>query len=255
MSASAPTLPRLALASLLALALLIAFAPSAQARITTSFSGGILTIEGDDSDDQIAVDCGDDGTAKVNGANPQAGPLACAAVVEVNALGGPGNDLIDFRGIRREFGRAEFPGFGNRTGAAAVGGPGNDRYRGSRIAFNLFEGEDGDDRASGGKARDQLSGGDGDDRLSGGGGRDSLLGNAGADKLVGGDGADVLSGNAGPDLLIGGAGPDLLGGGSGNDRLRGGPGRDRLFGGLGRDRLNGGRGKDIEREKPPPAKP
>ena len=231
----------------IALVLLVS-APSAEAKLTSSFSAGVLTIEGDDGDDEIAVACGADGLVKVNGTDPPGGAVACARVVEVDALTGLGNDRIDFSEVGPGFGEAEFPGFGNRTGVAALGGAGKDRYIGSRIAFNLFDGEDGNDRARGGEARDQLVGGPDDDRLSGAGGRDSVLGNAGADRLTGGDGADVITGHAGPDSLAGLAGRDLLGGGAGNDRLSGGPGGDKLVGGGGRDNLRGGPGKDVERE-------
>jgi Ca2+-binding RTX toxin-like protein len=230
--------------------LALAFAAPADAKLTSSFSNGVLTITGDDGDDQITVTCGPDALVKLNGADPPGGAIACARVVEVDAVTAAGDDTIDFAGIGTEFGRARFPGFGNRTGAAAVTGPGNDLYTGSRTAFNLFDGEEGEDRARGGAARDQLTGGPDSDRLKSGDGRDSVLGNGGADRLFGGSGADVLSGNAGPDRLVGDAGDDLLGGGTGDDRLLGGPGRDKLFGGAGRDHVNGGPGKDVEKEKP-----
>ena len=255
MSLSNPTPRRRALPLLAALALVAVFAPAAEARVSSSFSGGVLTVTGGKDDDEITVACGADGRVDVNGANPRGGPLACSRVVEVDAVTGPGRDRVDFTGIDERFGEAEFPGFGTRTGAAAVTGEGKDRYFGSRTAFNLFDGEGGGDRAHGGNARDQLEGGAGNDRLKGRDGRDSVLGNGGADKLVGGDGADVLTGHAGADLLIGMAGSDVLGGGGGNDRLFGGPGRDRLLGGPGRDRLAGGAGRDVELEKPPSAKP
>jgi len=245
-----PRLITLVCAAALTVAATLALAAPADARVTSGFSNGVLTITGDDGDNQIAVTCGPDGLVKLNGLDPPGGAVACARVVEVDAVGGLGDDSIDFSGVGREFGRARFPGFGNRTGVAADAGPGNDTYFGSSTAFNLFDGSDGEDRASGGAARDQLSGGADADRLKGLGGRDGILGNGGGDRLFGGDGADVLSGNAGSDRLVGDAGADILGGGTGDDRLLGGPGRDKLFGGLGRDQLNGGPGEDVEKEKP-----
>lgn len=251
MTLTHPTTTRLALVPLLALAMLASVASSADAKADATFAGRILTIEGGNGDDQVAVACAADGTVKVNGADPKDGPVACANVVEIDSLTGPGNDLVDYTGIGQEFGEARFPGFGTRTGAAAILGSGTDRYIGSAAAFNLVDGEDGNDVITGGNVRDQLGGGEGDDLLRGGEGRDSLLGNRGADRLFGEDGADVISGHADNDFLSGGAGADVLGGGAGRDLLRGGPGRDKLLGGLGRDRLAGGPGKDIEREKPP----
>jgi Ca2+-binding RTX toxin-like protein len=51
-------------------------------------------------------------------------------------------------------------------------------------------------------------------------------------------------GQTGDDVLIGGRRGDLLIGGSGNDRFRGGGGPDRISGGRGRDLILGGSGRD-----------
>jgi Ca2+-binding RTX toxin-like protein len=232
-----------------ACALLLAAAAPAQAKVTNGFDDRVLTVNGGNGADRVRVTC-DGGFAKVNGKNVTGGPVPCAKIVEVDFNTGAGNDVIDASGVSGEFGEARFPGFGVATGVAAVAGPGNDRFFGSPAAFNLFYGEDGNDRAIGGPARDLLSGGAGNDYVSGLGGRDSIIGNAGDDRLFGGDAADVISGNAGDDRLNGGAGADILGGGPGMDTLIGGPGRDRLVGGPGRDTLRGGPGKDIEAKEP-----
>jgi Ca2+-binding RTX toxin-like protein len=231
-------------------AALAALAPAspAQGKVTTSFKGGVLKIEGGKGKERVVVRCGADSTAIVNGKQVKGGPIPCAKVVEINARMGGGRDIVDYSAVGAGFGKTGFEGFGVGTGAAALLGPGNDRYIASPTAFNLAFGEGGRDRANGGRARDILSGGAGDDVLNAGRGRDSVLGNAGDDRLKGGAGADILSGNAGNDLLIGGPGADILGGGTGMDRLRGGPGRDQLFGGAGKDRLNGGAGKDLEKQ-------
>jgi Ca2+-binding RTX toxin-like protein len=239
---------------LLTALLLLAAAPAADAKVTSAVAGGILTISGDEGANQIAVTCGPDGNAKVNGGNPDSGAIACGKLVEVDAVTLGGNDLVDFSGVTEAFGEAKFPGFGTRTGAAAVTGLGNDRMIPSDTAFNLFFGEDGKDRAAGGDVRDQLSGGNGNDFLRGGDGRDSLLGNGDRDRIQGGPGGDTISGHAGNDLLFGEEGSDVIGGGTGIDRLVGGPGRDRLLGGAGKDILRGGPRKDIEIQDPPKAK-
>lgn len=232
-----------------ALACVAAAAP-AQAKVTSSFDDRVLNIAGGDGSDRAAVRCDADGLTKVNGKNPKGGPVPCAKVVELDATMGGGDDVIDFSGVGEPFGDAQFPGFGTATGTAAIGGEGNDRYIPSPAAFNVFYGEGGNDRATGGPARDVLSGGAGEDKLNGARGRDSVLGNAGRDRLVGGPAADVITGHAGDDLLAGSAGDDIIGGGAGMDRLRGGPGRDQLVGGPGRDDLRGGPGRDAEIEKP-----
>ncbi|MDP9228358.1 MAG: hypothetical protein M3M99_04805 [Actinomycetota bacterium] len=236
---------------------LAALTPSAGAKVSSSFDKQILTVAGGKGKDRMVVSCGADGNAKVNGDDPGSGAVACSRVVEVDAQGGGGNDVIDFSAVTASFGSAEFPGFGTATGTAAVGGEGNDRFIPSKVAFNLFYGEGGNDHADGGPLRDLLSGGAGSDVLRGGDGRDSVLGNGGADRLFGGADADVVSGNADDDLLSGGAGDDAVFGGAGRDRLAGGPGGDKLVGGPGKDLLRGGSGNDTEIEAPPkkPAKP
>ena len=248
------SLPRASLATAYGALLLCLWAPAASAKVTTTFDNQILAIVGDDADDQVAVTCAADATVKVNGENPKGGPVACSRVVEIDATTGAGNDVVDYSGVTDAFGEARFPGFGTGIGAAAVMGLGNDRFIPSATAFNLFDGEDGKDRASGGDRRDLLSGGPGNDVLRGGDGRDTLFGNAGADRIFGEKGADTISGHAGNDFLSGGAGADAIGGGSGRDRLLGGPGADKLSGGTGRDILRGGPGRDREIQDPPKGK-
>jgi Ca2+-binding RTX toxin-like protein len=247
MTAVRPTV-RVSLAAAAALALTAVLAPTASAKVSSSFGDHILTLRGGKASERAAVACTAQGMVTVNGRNPGGGAVACSLVSEVDAVMGEGDDRVDLSGVGAEFGQKDFPGFGHGTGAAAELGPGNDRYAGSPTAFNLFVGGEGNDRVRGGAARDSLSGGSGDDRLIGLAGRDVLLGNAGADRLAGGADDDLLSGNAGNDVLNGGAGADLLGGGAGIDRLLGGAGRDQLVGGAGKDRLNGGPGKDEQKQ-------
>jgi Ca2+-binding RTX toxin-like protein len=236
---------RIALTCLALAALAAATLPAtAGAKVRVTFANGILTAQGGKKSDRVRVTCGADGIAKVNGRDPRGGPVNCSVVSEVDAVTGGGNDRVIFSGVDGRFGQRNLPGFGTGTGAAAVLGPGKDRYSGSRTAFNLVFGGSGDDAAKGGGLRDSMSGGVGNDRLTGLGGRDQLLGQAGPDRLSGGVDDDLVAGHAGNDLLTGGAGGDLLSGGMGMDRMRGGPGDDRLVGAGGKDRLNGGAGKN-----------
>ena len=244
------TLPRRQLRFVLPAALaaaLLVVPGGAQAKVSSSVTGSLLTVNGGKGSDRIRVVC-QDGLVKVNGKDPRTGAIACSKVSEVDAVTGAGNDRVDLSGVGPDtgFSQRDLPGgFGHGTGAAADLGDGNDRYVGGASAFNLVLAGSGDDRTSGGRFRDSLQGGSGDDTLIGGGGRDILVGQAGNDKLNGGADDDLLSGNAGNDILIGGAGADLLGGGSGMDRLFGGPGPDQLIGGAGKDRLNGGPGHNT----------
>jgi Ca2+-binding RTX toxin-like protein len=240
--------PTLRIALPAAIAAVVLLAPgAAQAKVSASLNGSLLTVTGGKGSDHIAVACRN-GAVEVNGKDPRTGAIACSKVSEVDAVAGGGNDRVDFSGVEPDtgFGQRDLPGgFGHGTGAAADLGPGNDRYIGGASAFNLVLAGPGDDRMTGGRFRDSLQGGSGDDTAAAGAGRDILLGNSGNDKLNGGADDDLLSGNAGDDLLIGAAGADLLGGGAGMDRLFGGPGPDQLIGGQGKDRLNGGPGNNT----------
>jgi Ca2+-binding RTX toxin-like protein len=238
---------RFALPAAIAAALLAGQVAVADAKVSSSVSGSLLTVTGGKGSDHIKVAC-TGGLVKVDGKDPRTGSIACSKVSEVDAVAGPGNDRVDFSGVGPDsgFGQRDLPGgFGHGTGAAADLGDGSDRYTGGASAFNLVLGGPGNDRMTGGRFRDSLQGGSGDDSAAGGAGRDILLGNSGNDKLNGGADDDLLSGNAGNDVLIGGAGTDLLGGGAGVDRLFGGPGPDQLIGGPGKDRLNGGPGHNT----------
>src|SRR6266498_2200975 len=72
---------------------------------------------------------------------------------------------------------------------------------------------------SGGAGNDTLTGGSGDDQLSGEADNDILLGKAGNDILAGGDGNDVVDGGAGDDQAMGEAGNDQIEGGDGKDTI------------------------------------
>lgn len=73
-------------------------------------------------------------------------------------------------------------------------------------------------------------GGEGGDVIAGGGGIDYLYGNGGEDFLYGRGGRDRLYGGTGNDYLFGGTGNDYLYGQLGSDRLYGMEGADRLWG-------------------------
>ena len=240
-------LARFALPAVIAAALIAGNAGLANAKVSATLSGQLLTISGGKASDHATVFCAQ-GQVKLNGQDPRSGPVACSRVSEVDAVMGAGNDRVDLSGVGPDagFAQRDLPGgFGHGTGAASNLGRGNDRYVGGVSAFNLVLAGPGDDQITGGRLRDSLQGGSGDDSGAAGSGRDILLGNSGNDKLNGGSDDDLLSGNAGDDVLIGGAGTDLLGGGAGMDRLFGGPGPDQLIGGPGRDRLNGGPGNNT----------
>ena len=228
-------------------AAMIATPGVAQAKVSASVSGQLLSVRGGKGSDRIVVACVG-GQVKIDRKDPRTGPVPCAAVSEVDVIAGGGNDRVDLHGVgsANGFGQRDLPGgFGHGTGAAAELGPGNDTYIGGTTAFNLVLAGTGNDNVTGGHLRDSLQGGPGNDTLNGSDGNDLLVGGTGNDKLNGGAGNDLLSGNAGNDVLIGGPGDDLLGGGLGDDQLFGGPGNDTLIGGPGKDKLNGGPGNNT----------
>lgn len=245
MNSGRPSPLRLAASAALAAGLLTAGAQAAEAKVTSSVTGHLLTVRGGKAAERAAVVCSQ-GVVKVNGKDPRRGAISCSRISEVDALMGAGNDRVDLSGVGTGtgFGQRDLPGFGTGTGAAALLGRGNDRYVGGVSAFNLVIGGAGRERLIGGALRDHLEGGADRDKINGRDGRDILLGNADSDTIGGGGGDDLLSGNAGDDRLSGGDGADLIGGGLGMDRLLGGAGNDRLIGGPQKDRLDGGAGKN-----------
>jgi len=72
----------------------------------------------------------------------------------------------------------------------------------------------------GGTGRDAVVGGSGDDKLIGGPGPDHLMGGPGNDVLIGGPGSDVLIGGNGNDSLLSGPGFDFTRGGAGTNKIK-----------------------------------
>ena len=79
-------------------------------------------------------------------------------------------------------GAVTFPSSISATGAALIGGAGND----------VITGAAGADTLTGNAGNDTISGAAGIDVISGGAGNDNITGGAGADNLTGGDGTDVF---------------------------------------------------------------
>ena len=153
-----------------------------------------------------------------------------------------------------------FYGIGGQVDGTVDLGVGNDIYRISDAAIDLFEatlgGTDRVDSTVGftlGANFENLTllgvatlgvGNGLDNSLQGNGADNVLRGLAGNDTLNGASGDDRLVDGQGNDLLNGGDGDDTLTGGLGNDTLRGGNDDDRLLGGDGRDNMAGGTGSD-----------
>ena len=142
--------------------------------VTASFSAGILTVIGDELDNNIELSHDAAGTIRVNaGAVPVLGgtpTVTNTSLMQIFGLGG--NDMLSL-----------------------------DETNGALPQANIFGGA-GDDTLIGGSAADMLFGQEGNDSLLGRGGADLLFGGADNDVLTGGVGDDQVFGEAGNDRMI-----------------------------------------------------
>jgi Ca2+-binding RTX toxin-like protein len=76
-------------------------------------------------------------------------------------------------------------------------------------------------------------------------GGDKFTGGSLGDLFLVGNGANTIDGGAGNDVIYGGSAKDIQDGGADNDTLYGGAGDDELTGGTGNDTLQGGAGDDT----------
>ena len=167
-----------------AAAALLALPGVANAAVTSTVAGGVLTVNST-ADDAITITCAID-KVKVNGADPGTGPADCAAIASIDVHGGPGANALTLTGVTT----AAFPA----------------------VASVAIDGAAGNDTIAGSERVDTMHGGDGNDRISGddnpAGTRDDFRGQAGDDTLVwnpgddddlveGGDGADTVEVNGG----------------------------------------------------------
>src|SRR4051812_27738755 len=161
--------------------------------ISAVFTGGILTISGDNGDNTLIASRDAAGNIIVNGGTlPITGGIPTVTnTTLIRILGLKGNDILTV-----------------------------DDSNGPMPPANLFGGE-GDDILTGSASDDQLDGGPGNDTLIGGSGKDVLLGGPGNDILIGGRGDDQLFGGEGDDQIIWnpGDGSDLVEGENGTDTL------------------------------------
>jgi Ca2+-binding RTX toxin-like protein len=236
--------------------------------LTTSLSGGILTITGTDKPDQISFARGKESFTvfETTSGNTVQATFKNSQVVKIVINSGDAGDKIIVGKLTISCDISG--GKGNDTISA---GGGNDTIRG----------ELGNDDMFGSDGRDLLNGGAGGDNMLGGGGKDTVdynqrtkdlvigLGTAADDGevgendnvrtdlevVIGGNGNDKIStnsgrsvefyGRGGNDTLIGGSGADLLDGGDGIDQLIGQAGADIFQSDDGRvDKISGGSGAD-----------
>ena len=161
--------------------------------ITAVFSGGILTVTGDNHDNQLTVSRDAVGSLLVNGGTVTIVGDAPTVVntTQIKMFGLDGNDTL----LLDDSNGAMPPAF--------------------------LSGGEGDDSLTGSAAADTLDGGAGNDTLNGRGGNDTLLGGPGNDILNGGQGTDTMSGGDGDDQFVWnpGDGSDVIEGDAGNDTM------------------------------------
>ena len=178
-----------------AAAVALAFPGVANAAVTSSVAGGVLTVTSN-AGDAITITCAG-GNVQVNAGNPGTGAAACNTITAINVTGGPGDNAITLTGVTAT-------DFTNLTSVNVNGGGGHDTLLGS-------------DRA------DVMDGGTGNDRIVG---DNNPVGTF--DESIGGDGHDTLVWNPGDgsDINRGGAGTDTIevNGGGGNENFSVNPG-------------------------------
>ena len=144
--------------------------------ISAVFSGGVLTVMGDNQDNTLIASRDSAGTILVNGgAIPVTGGVPTVTNTSlIRILGLGGNDALTVEDAN-----------GPMPPANLIGGDGDDILTGS-AADDVLDGGPGNDTLIGGRGADQIFGGDGDD---------TILWNPG-------DGSDVIEGGDGQDTLV-----------------------------------------------------
>jgi Ca2+-binding RTX toxin-like protein len=141
---------------------------------TVSLQSQVLTIQGDDTADTVAV-------------------------VQV------GNNIVVLGTVQAASGgTSTMPLVFSRTDVRSIffdGAGGNDLFVNATRLPSIALGGAGNDILVGGRANDVLIGGDGDDILVGGRGNDTLVGGTGNDQLFGQQGKNTMMGGTGQDTF------------------------------------------------------
>ena len=179
--------------AVLAAGVLAATSVPANAAVSSTFSNGVLTVNGDALNNTITISRDAAGTILVNGGAVAVvgGTPTVANTSLVQVFGLDGQDVISLNQANGALPRA-----------------------------NLFGGG-ANDTLTGGAGDDQLFGQAGNDTLLGGGGFDFLFGGADNDTMTGGDADDQVFGQSGTDRMIWNPGDDtdLNEGGVGGDTV------------------------------------
>ena len=171
---------------------------SAQAAVTASFSGGVLTVNGDALNNNIAISRDAAGRILVNGGAVTViggtPTVANTATIQVFSL--DGDDTVTLNEASGALPKANL--FGGAGNDVLTGGSSNDQLFGQAGNDTLL-GKGGTDLLFGGSDNDTITGGDADDQAFGQGGNDRMIWNPGDDTDLneGGDGTDTVEVNGG----------------------------------------------------------
>ena len=184
---------RLLASSLVAAGLLAGTSAAAHAAVTATFSGGVLTVNGDSLNNNIVVSRDAAGRILVNGGAIAVigGTPTVANTTLVRVFGLGGDDVLTLSEVN-----------GALPKATLFGGAGNDVLTGGSGADQLF-GQGGNDTLLGKGGADQLFGGADNDTLTGGDADDQAFGQGGNDRMIWnpGDDTDLNEGGAGTDTV------------------------------------------------------
>jgi len=175
-----------------------ATAATAQAAVTSSFSAGVLTVNGDSLDNTITISRNAAGQILVNGGAVSVigGTPTVANTSTIQVFGLGGNDTISLSEVNGALPKANL--FGGAGNDVLTGGSGNDQLFGQAGNDTLL-GKGGADFLFGGTENDTLTGGDADDQVFGQSGNDRMIWNPGDDTDLneGADGTDTVEVNGG----------------------------------------------------------
>ena len=197
---------RLVVGGVIGAGVIFGLSQSASAAVTAQFSAssGVLSVFGDNLDNNIQISRNAAGVILVNGgAVPVLGgtpTVANVSLIQVFGLGG--NDTITLNQASGALPRANmFAGVGNDT---VTGGSGGDMLFGQAGNDTLL-GQGGTDFLFGGTENDILTGGDADDQVFGESNNDRMIWNPGDD-------TDLNEGGAGDDTVqvVGGGGAEVF---------------------------------------------
>ena len=166
--------------------------------ITASFSGGVLTVFGDNLDNTIEISRNAAGNLLVNGGavNILGGTATVANTTFIMLFGQDGHDTLTLSETNGALPASRI--FGGAGNDVITGGSGGDQLFGQQGNDTLL-GKGGADFLCGGTENDTLTGGDADDQVYGESGNDRMIWNPGDDTDLneGGVGVDTIEVNGG----------------------------------------------------------